>query len=149
MRRRTALTTVGTFLTAGLAGCTSSQPGETGTQTPTSVPTESPPPETPSGPFVRYFIYNDDDETHPLDVTIESAEGEVIHSRSDPEFAPGEQFGATTSGYDPAQGPFSITFSLESLADTLEWKVEECPRFDLLVAVSDGQFEFERELCIK
>lgn len=160
MRRRTALTALGSIVTAGLSGCIGDDPGEASTPTatdastesptPTDAATETPPTETPSGPYVEYLVYNDDDRTHPLDVTIENADGEVVHRRRDTEFEPGEQLGATSSGYDPENGPFPITFALESLAQTIEWKVDECPRFDVLVAVdSDGQLEVEREHCIK
>lgn len=149
------MTALGTVVAAGLAGCTGSDPGDSETPTPTDASTTSPTgtdatTETPSGPYVTYQVNNDDDRTHTLDVTIENAEGEVVHRRRDAEFEPGEQLGATTSGYDPEKGPFPITFSLGSLGQTLEWKVDECPRFDLLVAVTaDGQLDFERERCIK
>lgn len=150
MFRRRALKAVGMVVTAGIAGCTGDGSGETNTPTPTKEPTKVSPTGSSDGASVQYLVRNDDDTTHPLEVVIENADGTVVHRKSDNEFMPGEQLGATSSGHDPNQGPFPITVSLQSLSQTIEWKSGECPKFDLLVAVtSNGQLDVEREECIK
>lgn len=152
MLRRTAIASFAAAATAGIAGCVGDDAGDGETSTPTSTntsPTPSPT-DTGGGASVQYTVRNDDDETHPLEVVIENGAGEVVHSETDAEFAPGEQLGATSSGHDPTEGPYPITVGLGSLAQTVEWKADECPEFDLLVAVTaDGHLEVEREACLK
>lgn len=81
---------------------------------------------------------------------IENGAGDVVHRKSDAEFKPGEQLGATSRGHDPTKSPYPITVSLPSLATTLELKLDECLEYDLLFTVtSDGQIDVERETCIK
>lgn len=150
MFRRRLLTSLAAVLTAGIAGCSGDENGETSTPTPSDASPESSPDQTSSGAYVEYLVRNDDDEAHPLEVVIENSEGDVVQTRSDSEFSPGEQLGTASSGHDPEQSPFSITVSLESESQTIEWKADECPRFGLLVVLTqDGQLEVENEQCVK
>lgn len=149
MLRRRALKSFAAVVTTAIAGCTGGGPTETSTPTPTKEPTKASPTGS-NGSTVTYLVRNDDNATHPLEVVIETAAGEVVHRKSDSEVKPSEQLGATSSGHDPNKAPFPITISLQQLSQTIDWKADECPRFDLLVAVtSDGQLDVEREECIK
>lgn len=150
MFRRGALKAAVATLSTGLAGCLG---GRTpGADTPTAEPpTDDPRSTTENGDHpIEYLVRNDDDETHQIAVTIENAEGTVVHRKTDEEFVPDEQLGATFSPADTSKSPYPVTVSLDSLSLTIEWKPEECVRFDLLVAVtSNGQLEVEREECVK
>lgn len=149
MRRRDALASVAAAAAAAVAGCTSDGTGGTDSPTDTDRSTGSPT-RTPAGATLDYFVYSEDDRTHPLEVRIEDGDGTVVHRRTDPEFEPGERLSGTLAGLDPGRGPYPITVALESVATTVHWEPDECPRFDLLVAVTqDGPLEVQREECIK
>lgn len=158
MLRRAALKSVASAVTTGIAGCTGDGTGGTDTPTATKQPTDTPtttdqPTDTPpqaNDEVIEYLVRNDDDASHRLEVVIENAEGTVIYEQLEPELAPGEQIGGSSFGYEPDNGPYSISISLQSLSLTIEWDPAACLRLDLLVAITaNGELEVEREECIK
>jgi hypothetical protein len=121
--------------------------------------TEKPTPQSPAEPntptpgdthAIEYSIRNDDDQSHSLELTIESPQGTVVHQRTVSQLAPGEQLRGSFTPAAPSEGEYPVTIGLASFSDTLGWKPTECARFDLLVAITaDGDIDIERQDCLK
>lgn len=144
-----------TAVTAGVAGCVgrrergTDSPSPTRTAEPTATPTPaaSPTQATALG-TIEYAVTNEDDETHRLEVAMESADGRVVQETFQPEFRPGERVESGSAGHEPDQGPFTLTFRTDATSETAVWDVEECVRLHLAVTITtDGSFAVDRDLC--
>lgn len=126
------------------------QCGTTTTKPAPESPTDATPTDQGATNAIRYTIRNDDDRPHPLDLTIETPQGTVVHRQTDPEFTPTDLLQGTFVPADVGDGEYPVTISLESLSTTIGWTPTECARFDLLVAITgDGDLDVERQHCAK
>jgi hypothetical protein len=123
----------------------------TDTEKPTpESPTEATPPGQGDTHAIEYNIRNDDDQHHPLELTIESPQGTVLHQRTISEFAPDDRLRGAFTPTDSTEGEYPVTISLASLSTTIGWKPRGCARFRLFAAITtDGDLDIEREECVK
>lgn len=146
MKRRRLLRLCSGAGLVAVAGCLGTDDGTTPTASPTATPTTSPP---ETGPQLEYTVTNEDDRSHEVDVSLAAADGTVV-AETTRSLAAGESFTATTTGHDPARGPYEFTVALASLATSLELTFDECPAYNLGLSVTpDASLSVDREVCQK
>jgi hypothetical protein len=144
-RRRLLQAWAGTGLVAA-AGCLGAGDGTTSTASSTTTATPSPP---GTGPQLEYTLSNEDDQSHEVDVSLATADGTVV-AETTRSLPASESFTETTTGHDPARGPYEFTVALTTLATSLELQFDECPAYNLGLSITaDASLSVDREVCQK